>query len=250
MESHYCRKDSRKKYLLQTGQNRNQYISALLLWTVQNIDHLEIIEQKFLESGHTHMEVDSMHAAIESASKNKTISSVSEWKNVFKEARKKRVKTINKETIEIDNYKVSELKFNDMLDLKNLSETFIRNKNKDNKKETVNWLKIKRIKYVKGDLKVYFNYDMSENFRSIDVCKMSVSTPKTRAKRNSNPPSVNVQLPEHLEHLYSTQLPISLAKKKDLLNMCEKLIIPEELHAWIRSMKTYTKPTTLESEEE
>lgn len=237
-----------------SGQNRNQYISALLLWTVQKIDHLDIIEQKFLESGHTYMEVDSMHAAIELASKNKTISSVSEWKNVFKAARKKRAKTITKEdvkeTIEIDNYKVREFKFNDMLDLKNLSAAIIRNKNKDNLKETVNWLKIKRIKYVKGDLKIYFNYDMSENFRSIDVCKMAVNTPKTRAKRNSNPPSVNVQLPNEIEHLYSTQLPISLAKKKDLLNMCEKLIIPEALHAWIRGMKTYTKPTAFESDEE
>lgn len=77
-----------------------------------------------------------MHAAIESASKNKTISSVSEWKNVFKAARKKRAKSITKEdvkeTIEIDNYKVREFKFNDMLDLKNLSAAIIRNKNKDN----------------------------------------------------------------------------------------------------------------------
>lgn len=91
---------------------------------------------------------------------------------------------------------------------------------------------------------------MSENFRSIDVCKMAVNTPKTRAKRNSNPPSVNVQLPNEIEHFYFTQLPISLAKKKDLLDTCEKLIIPEELHAWIRGMKTYTKPTAFEIDEE
>ncbi|KAH9637557.1 hypothetical protein HF086_009621 [Spodoptera exigua] len=116
---------------------------TLLLWAVQKIDHLNIIEQKFLESGHTHMEVDSMHAAIEAASKNKTINSVSEWKNIFTAARKKRTKTITKE-----------------------------------------------------------------------------------------------------------QLPISLAKKKDLMKMCEKLIIPEELHAWVRDMKTYNQQPAFESDEE
>lgn len=137
-----------------------------------------------------------------------------------------------------------------MLDLKSLGVAIMKNKNKDNMNETVNWLKIKRMRYVKGDLKIYFTYDMSDNFRSINVLKMPVNTLKTRAKRNSNPPSVNVQLPEEIELLYSSQLPISIAKKKDLLNMCEKQIIPEELHAWIRDMKTYTKPPAFESDGE
>jgi hypothetical protein len=78
------------------GQNRNRNIAALLLWTVQNHNHLNIIEQKFLESGHTYMEVDSMHAAIENAAKNVSLNSVSDWKNIFKQARKKQVKQVNK----------------------------------------------------------------------------------------------------------------------------------------------------------
>lgn len=39
-----------------SGQNRNQYISAFLLWAEQKHENLDIIEQKFLDSGHTHME--------------------------------------------------------------------------------------------------------------------------------------------------------------------------------------------------
>lgn len=99
-----------------SGQNRNQYISALLLWAVHKIDHLQIIEQKFLESGHTHMEVDSMHAAIENAAKRVTsINSVSDWKNIFKQARNKKRKAFKneegeKETIEVDSYKIKEFK--------------------------------------------------------------------------------------------------------------------------------------------
>jgi len=44
------------------GQNRNQNVTALLQHAVKTIDHLHIIEQKFLEKGHSYMECDSMHA--------------------------------------------------------------------------------------------------------------------------------------------------------------------------------------------
>jgi len=43
------------------GQNRNRHMAALLLYAVQ-MTKLKIINQKFLERGHTYMEVDSMHA--------------------------------------------------------------------------------------------------------------------------------------------------------------------------------------------
>lgn len=50
------------------GQNRNQFVAAALLYSVKNLP-IDFIEQKFLESGHTYMEVDSMHACIERAKK-------------------------------------------------------------------------------------------------------------------------------------------------------------------------------------
>nr|CAH7719606.1 unnamed protein product [Callosobruchus chinensis] len=46
------------------GQNRNQNVAALCLFLVQTT-RLTVIEHKFLESGHSYMEVDSMHSAIE-----------------------------------------------------------------------------------------------------------------------------------------------------------------------------------------
>lgn len=48
------------------GQNRNQQVAAALLYAVKNT-HMKIIEHKFLESCHSHMECDSMHSAIENA---------------------------------------------------------------------------------------------------------------------------------------------------------------------------------------
>lgn len=45
------------------------------------------IDQKFLESGHTHTECDSMHACIERAKKNVTIHIPDQWNTVFQMAR-------------------------------------------------------------------------------------------------------------------------------------------------------------------
>jgi len=61
------------------GQNRNQNIAAMLLYVFQSIDHINVIERKFLEKGHrpTYMECDSMHSAIEFAHKNRSALCVS-----------------------------------------------------------------------------------------------------------------------------------------------------------------------------
>ena len=66
-----------------TGQNRNQYITVGLLHALQNS------EQKFLESGHTQMECDSMHSTIEQAKKRTSIFIPSQWDTIITMARKK-----------------------------------------------------------------------------------------------------------------------------------------------------------------
>lgn len=53
------------------------------------INHNIIIEQKFLEVGHTQMEADSMHSTIERALKNKDINVPVEYVEVCRSARKK-----------------------------------------------------------------------------------------------------------------------------------------------------------------
>jgi len=52
-----------------SGQNRNQYVCAVLLYAVKTLP-INIIEHKFLVKGHTMMECDSMHSAIEYAQKS------------------------------------------------------------------------------------------------------------------------------------------------------------------------------------
>ena len=55
------------------GQNRNQFMAAAMLHAVQQIDHIETIDLKYMESGHSYIEVDSMHATIENARKHQRI---------------------------------------------------------------------------------------------------------------------------------------------------------------------------------
>lgn len=39
-----------------TGQNRNQYVAAAMMFSLRQNLNIKVIDQKFLESGHTHME--------------------------------------------------------------------------------------------------------------------------------------------------------------------------------------------------
>ena len=68
------------------AQNRNVTVSNALinLAMIKNIT----IEQKYLEVGHTQMEVDSMHASIEKKLRNKTINVPAEYIGICRSARK------------------------------------------------------------------------------------------------------------------------------------------------------------------
>lgn len=231
------------------GQNRNQFVAAVLLWTVNKIDHLQKIEQKFLESGHSYMEADSMHSSIESAKKNESVYSVTDWINIFKRARSKQVYKVGQKNLKKKPYHVREFKFHEFKDLKKLAETIYKNKTKDNEGKPVKWLKIKRMVYVKGETKIYFNYDMSETLLYFDIRSDPSSVKKaalgevrynTRKTKKSvkevSVPEEEFTFPSQLEQLYLHPLPISAAKKKDLLKLCTTGVIPEEYHGWYQSL--------------
>lgn len=209
------------------GQNRNKHIAALLLYAVQ-VTHLKVIEHKFLESGHSYMEADSMHSAIEKAKKFVPVYTVQDWLSIFRVARSKRNKNSTSGP-----YKVNEMKFIDFYDLKQLSSILIANKSKDTLGQNVNWLLIKSLKYTKENPGIlYFKYHHSAEYRTIHL--YSKGRPQA--------------LPKQLKKLYKDNLPISVKKKNDLLKLCKSLAIPEEFHLWYKSLPTSTtvKDATLE----
>lgn len=103
------------------GQNKNQVVALSLLHAITHIDHLKIIDHKFLESGHTHMECDSIHSAIEFAKKKTQIYVPSQWDTVISMARRK------------DPYLTIPMKHTDFLDYKTMKEQHIRPQVKTNK---------------------------------------------------------------------------------------------------------------------
>lgn len=70
-----------------TSQNRNSIVSNALLRLA--MDKNVTITQKYLEKGHTQMEVDSVHSVIERRLKNKEIFLPSQYATLTKQARKK-----------------------------------------------------------------------------------------------------------------------------------------------------------------
>lgn len=111
------------------------------------------------------------------------------------------------------------------IDLKNLSESIIQNKTKDNLGNKVQWLKIKVLRYEKntpGLIKFKYNIEDQE-FLTIKTFK------------DQNPPNI----PTELKPLYGNQLPISIAKKRDLLRLCSKNVIPQEYHGWYKSLPVH-----------
>ena len=73
-----------------SGQNRNQQMAALMMWYIQRTSHdINIITHNFLESVHSMMEVDSMHAAIEHEKKYIDTFTMHDWRTIFMSSRRK-----------------------------------------------------------------------------------------------------------------------------------------------------------------
>ena len=70
------------------GQNRNAtVIPALHYFVSSNESPISVIDLKFMESGHSQMEVDSIHAAIETQRTKSEVFIPSEWLNIFRLSR-------------------------------------------------------------------------------------------------------------------------------------------------------------------
>ena len=113
-----------------TGQNRNQIMATSLMLAVNEIDHIKIIDHKFLESGHTHMECDSMHAAIEFAKKKTQINVPSQWETVITMARRNKP------------YHVEILRYSDFIDFNKLKSQNLKVGNTDSGMK-VSWSQMK-----------------------------------------------------------------------------------------------------------
>jgi len=223
------------------GQNRNRFIASLLLHAVRTL-HIERIDHLFLESGHTHMEVDSMHSNIERAKKGRCIYAPSEWLAVLRSARNFSI-TKDPEPLQIRPYSVKVMTFDTIFDLKDLRKcTVLSPLEKNSKKEAVNWMFIKRLRYEKKHPEAIFyqkNYD-SQDFMKMDAPAVFSTVKKRGRPSKKQPPASQASTLENFEYemkkAYTGPLPISIKKKQDLVKLCSDGLIPSEFHEFYQGL--------------
>ena len=182
------------------GQNRNQFTSRAIVHALQNTQDLEIVDQKFLVPGHTDMEVDSMHAAVERAYEVSTVMIPDDLHNVIRVARKKKP------------YEIIPLDHTDIMTFKSTGKKF----------GEVRWTDIRHIRYLKEDPDtIYIKYSFDDQFQS--VCLLNKRTRKSKKI-------------ESCGKAYDSRLPISTKKKKDLLKACSEGIVPAEHHGFFSNL--------------
>ena len=127
------------------GQNRNAgVVSALNYYKMNTHRSISTIDLKFMESGHSPMEVDSMHAVIESQKTFAEVFLPTEWVNVFRRARPERP------------YTVTVMGHTDFLDFKEFAKASLKNTKKDKKGKQVYWLKTKWFQFKKDQPDIVF----------------------------------------------------------------------------------------------
>lgn len=119
------------------GQNKNKYIAAALLHVVWS-SSINVIDQKFLEAGHTQMEVDSIHSTIKQVKRKVQVHHPDQWPMLGSMARPKQPAHVKK------------LRFGEFFDLKKLAAEILHETQRDVAGEKVHLTKLKHYRYEKS----------------------------------------------------------------------------------------------------
>lgn len=194
-----------------SGQNRNRVVYSMFLTLSKQFN--VNITHRFLEQGHTQNEGDSVHALIEKQSKGKLIYTPQQWYALVRWAK-----------ISGKPYKVFEVDQSQIFDYKPLLNG--RNWKKDTNNQIVKWNQIKEISIRKNEPDcIFFKYDLQGESH----CLKTLIGTRTRA---------NVLNYSNLENAYPQGiLPITDAKYKDLISLCDCGVIPREYHCVYKELK-------------
>lgn len=217
------------------GQNRNRNVTGAMIYAIQTIPNLKIIDLKFMESGHSYLEADSMHARIEESRKHKRLYTVQEYGVVIQGAR------LNPKP-----YAVNSKKFNQIYDWKEFSKVLMSNVKKitsstgTDEPQTVEWLKIKWLRFEKEEPNVVqFKYDLlAKDFFEFDVTfknsKRMIRFQKTEIAASLPP----------VKEAYQSQIPVAAEKKNDLMKMIKKGIIPPDYKLYYENLPSVEGKTS------
>ena len=191
------------------GQNRNKFVSSALLCAITGSNYLKIIDQQFLESGHTQMECDSMHSEIEFAKRKTNVYIPSQWDTVIHVAR------IHSP------YVVVPIRQWDFIDFKEVQNENFKNMERDIKEDKVRW---RDIVHLQSPDHIFYKYALEDqDFKSI----------KVKQPKRGKPSSMSLQ---NLPRKYKSRLSISTAKKEDLLSLCRSGVIPADCSSFYEAL--------------
>ena len=156
-----------------------------------------------MESGHSSMEVDSIHSTIECARKHQKVYNVREWEIICRAARRG------------NPYHVEQLKNEDIMDFHKVSQTIV-NRSVNTAGGKLNWKKTKWFRYQKDKPAtiLYKERLTDEDFSEIPVYRRPGN--ERGSRRQSGVVSTDMLT---LEKAYDGPLPISRAKKDDLVSL-------------------------------
>jgi hypothetical protein len=193
------------------GQNRNRFVFAALLHAVVTLPNINILDHKYLESGHTQMECDSVHSTIERAKRLTSVYVPSQWDTIVRMARRK------------NPYFVVPVKHQDILNFKPVAQQILPNMSFDDQGRRVQWMKIVWLQVRKSDPDyLFFKYSFDqEEFNMLKI---------KSARRGT------LAIQDDIPKAYTGKLSISEAKKKDLQSLCAANIIPAEFHSFYENL--------------
>jgi hypothetical protein len=165
-------------------------------------------------------------------------------------------------------YNVVPIQHGDVYDFKELQKTTLKYSKVDSCGKNVNWLKIKWIRFSKNEREsILFKYMFDEEFKQMRVIELDKNgTPKTTLDDRNYQESILfkymfdeefkqmrfIELDKNgtpkttldgqeLPRKYKTKQAITMAKKKDLFNLCKTKIIPPEYHGFYKTFSANAK---------
>ena len=133
-----------------------------------------------------------------------------DWYNITRSARRQ------------NPYSVIPLEYNTFMSFKSYTKPL--NMKVDSEGNTVRWMKIRAIRLIKEFPRVmYFKYDFSEEYWSVNLLKIS-------KRRKAGDESLKV-----VPTIRHKKIPISSAKKSDLVKLCKTGAIPGVFWSYYKS---------------
>ena len=209
------------------GQNRNSTAAAAALHLTQDSKcPIEHFTQKFMESGHSESEVDSIHSTLEAVSKDAEIYHPSEWFTLSRNAKNEAKVPFHVFALGTDQCPIYNVHAYEKEKIKN------KNKNLDTtgKVKSVSWMKTHIIEYGKNENPAVIG--MRELYCDEHKEEIDTSTTAKRAIRSKvKNPTLKIKVDDS-----TPNIPIKKKTVDGLLELVKDNQIPHLYHAFYRGL--------------